>query len=542
MPPTRDRRFVHTVLVFVALLAVAIFVRAWKLDAIPNPCADEGNWTWIPRDALLGRPATLPPDARFVPMTFARMIQFSFAHFGVSFASARAVLAFGTALGMLVTFAGLSRMGLRAGACVVAAVVAVHPWAVWWSRTVSVPYAFAMGCATGGPALFLAALRAKSRRERVALAILAGQVLFVGMHFSPLAVVPIAACGLFILIEPAHRPLLRVPELYVSFALGSLHAISIVRGALSVASRGSTRPDSQFDHFATRLYTYWRTIFGGLAGEATVRHFVGQNLPLAIELAIVAVAFVGITIAITRTLTRRGAGLSPRNELQRFAAIYFLVALVVTPLILAPARPWQLRAIDSERYLFALLAPAALLLGALAESPRRVVRIAVIATCVYFTVPTSRIAYGLAAGGGPDRGIYVLDGGGAYRGWRTPRELVAVPWLIQREVEALMHGQRATIFVADYAFHPIHFVNAETNYPTVDVTKFEPAHRPGERTFFVIWDEALFAPGYRPTRDITWNRALRARMNSGFDAVRMVRRFVQPNGSPLFEVWTGIAR
>src|SRR5438067_1858463 len=102
MSEPRERRASHGM--FAALVAIAIAVRAWKLDALPNPCADEGNWTWIPRNALLGRPAGLPPDAQFVPMTFARMIEWSFAHFGVSFASARGVLVAGTVAGMLLTY------------------------------------------------------------------------------------------------------------------------------------------------------------------------------------------------------------------------------------------------------------------------------------------------------------------------------------------------------------------------------------------------------------------------------------------------------
>jgi hypothetical protein len=113
---------------------------------------------------------------------------------------------------------------------------------------------------------------------------------------------------------------------------------------------------------------------------------------------------------------------------------------------------------------------------------------------------------------------------------------------VQHEVDAVMHGQPATILVTDYAFHPLHFVNAETAYPTVDVTKFPPQSRPGERFFFVLWDDALFAPGYEPQRDVRWNRELRARMNRDYGEVRLVRRFVQPNGSPLFEVWTGTER
>jgi hypothetical protein len=41
---------------------------------------------------------------------------------------------------------------------------------------------------------------------------------------------------------------------------------------------------------------------------------------------------------------------------------------------------------------------------------------------------------------------------------------------------------------------------------------------------------------------VRWNRELRERMNRDYSEVRRVRRFVQPNGLPLFEVWTGVER
>jgi len=539
-------------LTFIGLLAAALLFRAPYLDAIPNPCADEGNWTWIPYDILLGRPTTLPPDARFVPMTFATMIRWSFAHFGPTFAAARGVLVAGIVVGMTLAYAALRALGATRGALVVAGVMAVHPWAVWWSRTVSVPYALAFACGVVGPIAFLLAWAQRRLFAQVALLVLSAQVMFIGMHFSPLALLPVGACGVWLLAQRDGRRQLTRPWVWLAFALGSIHAVPIVRGIFEVAARGNTRPNYQFTHFAMRLNVYFRTVFGGLGGEATVRHFTGTEYPLVVEwlVAIACLSVLGLAIARARVASRETAVPNPAATpdvtrdvsatLYRFGLLYALVALIGAPVLLAPARPWNLPAIDAERYLFAVLAPFAIVLAGLAEDRARRVRWLAIAFVAYTIIPTVRIAHGLFAGGAADRGIYTLRGGGAYRGWRAPREHTAVAWLIRHEVLSHARGQAATILVADYAFHPIHFVNALSGVPTTDVTKFPAPRRPGGHFYFVLWSEGLFAPEFHPTREAEANRALRRRMHQDFEHVQLLRRFAQPNGWPLFEIWTGV--
>jgi hypothetical protein len=523
-----------------ALLALALGLRAWALDALPNPSGDEGNWTWIAFDLWKGRPAQLPPDARFVSMAFARMIAGAYALAGPSFAAARAVLVVGVLAGTVACYAACAAMGLRRAGLVVAAVMAVHPWSVLWSRTATVPYALALATGVAGPLVLLAALRARPGWRRDAALFGAAQLLFAGLHFTPLAAIPLVAAGLWVLARARYRAVLERPATWVALGVGALHALPVVQGALAVAERGATRPSRHLNFLAERLLTYGWTVAGGLGGEATVRHFVARAFPRAGEIAVMGavVALVGAAA----WQSGKSATEPAARELRAFALAYLALALVGMPLLLAPARPWNLPAVDAERYVFAVLAPFALVLGALAEKGTRAWAAALGFAGYLLVSPTARVAYGLLAGGGMDHGYYLLRGGGGFRGWKSAQERVALPWLIQREVDRVARRQPATILVADYAFHTLHFANAETPYPTVDVAKFPVPSRPGTRFFFVLWSEGIFAPGFDPAQVVDWNARLRARMLAEFREVRRLRAFVQPGGAPLCEVWTGVQR
>ncbi len=476
----------------------------------------------------------LPPDARFVTLAFARLIALSFRLLGPTFTAARAVLVAGVLAGIAVAWAATTRMGLRRAGIAIAAVLAVHPWAVLWSRTVTVPYALALAVGVAGPLTLLAALRARSTPGLV----LAAQVLAVGVHFSPLALLPMTAAVLWV-ARPSVFRTVRPASLALAAGLGALHLVPVAIGAAGVARRGTTRPSYYFNHLGERVHTYLRTVLGGLGGEATVRHFTGEVLALPLELLVMA----GVVAVLVAAWPRRDDPVgAPRSELARFAALHLAVAFVGLPLVLAPARPWNLPAIDAERYLFAVLAPATLCVGALAERARG--RWMVFATVLYLALgPTRRIATGLLLGGAPDRGFYLLEGGGGYRGWKVPRERLAAPVIIRGEVARVARGGPATIVVGDYAFHPLHFANADGGYPTVDATKFPLTVRPGGLYVFVVYSPGLFAPGFRPVDWVRWNQSIIDRMRSvDFMDQRRLRRVVQANGAPFFELWAATAR
>ena len=174
------RRLARTHALVVAALAVALALRLPGIDSTPNPSGDEGNWTWIAWDLHAGRPAALPPDARFVPMTFARLIAAAYGVFGASFASARAVLVVGLSLGLVASWALARRLDAPRAAAAVALTLALHPWSVAWSRTVTVPYALSLALAVAGPLAWMDALRTRSPWRML----LAAQLLGAGLHLS----------------------------------------------------------------------------------------------------------------------------------------------------------------------------------------------------------------------------------------------------------------------------------------------------------------------------------------------------------------------
>ena len=522
----------RTYALVVAALALALALRLPGIGSTPTPSGDEGNWTWIAWDLHMGRPAALPPDARFVPLTFARLIAAAYAVLGASFASARAVLVVGLSLGVVAAWALARRLDAPRAAAVVALTLAVHPWSVAWSRTVTVPYALSLALAVAGPLAWMDALRTRGPWRML----LAAQLLGAGLHFSPLAALPAAACALYSFGPERPR------GWSLAAALSALAHLAPVVVAAAGAARGNPgRPRHLFTELPRRLYVFARTVLGSLDGEATLRHFTGTQLPLAPELLLA-----GATAALlVAALAPPASAPRPSRALARMARYQLAAALVGLPLLLAPARPWNLPGVDAERYGFIVVAPFALALGALAERATAARHLAAAALVVAALVPTARGVWFFARGGSTDRGSYTLAGGGGYRGWKVAREREALPVLIRREVDRARAGRPATIVVADYAFHPLHFVNAGGGSPTVDITKFPLPERPGELHVFVRWSEGLLAPGFTPRDPVDGNERLVALLRSpDFAGARRLRVFVQPDGSALCELWaaTRVAR
>ncbi|MBI5515124.1 MAG: glycosyltransferase family 39 protein [Deltaproteobacteria bacterium] len=511
-----------------ALLGLALGLRLPLLGAVPNPTGDEGNWAWYAHSILRGRPVTLPPDARFVSLAFARLLTLAYRLLGVSYGSARLVPVVAVLLAMVFAWRSLRRAGHPDAALAVAALVAVHPWSVLWSRTVTVPYALAFGLALAGP---LAVYALVTRRERPWGLVPALQLCALGLHFTPLAALPALATGLWVLASSERRRAVAHPALAVGLLLALAHPLWLARGALGAAQAFSRPPlGAYFTLLPARLEVFARALLGGLGGEATVRHFTGEVLPWPAECALLA----AVALALA-------AALRVGTLLARFAALQLAVATVGLPLLLAPARTWNLPGVDAERYVFAVLAPAVLLLGALAERPRGRSLVALVALVA--SVQTARVALGLLGGCGPDRGAFTLAGGGGYRGWKVPRERRAVAALVREEALRQARGEPVTVLVADHAFHPLHMLNADGGPPTVDVAKFPLPRAPGRLHLFVLWSPGVFAPGYLPAEDLAHQRSLEALLHGPrFTQPRAVRALTQADGAPLVTLWTARAR
>src|SRR5687767_11359137 len=120
-------------LVFAAVLLLGLALRLPGLGWFPSPAGDEGNWAAYGLEISRGRPAQLAPDAAFVSLLYAHLIAASIRVFGVTFVATRIVGVLGIAVAMVASYMVLTSLGARRAGLAVAAVLAVHPWAVMYS-------------------------------------------------------------------------------------------------------------------------------------------------------------------------------------------------------------------------------------------------------------------------------------------------------------------------------------------------------------------------------------------------------------------------
>lgn len=137
-----------------AVTAVALALRVHRLASVPNAAHDEGNWLLAAWERAHGHPVPLPPDARFVTDLFAWMMALAMRLFGDSIASARERPGRGQPRRHRRRRpARPRRIAGALPALVLAALLAVHPWAVLWSRNVVTPYALSLSLAALAPLL-----------------------------------------------------------------------------------------------------------------------------------------------------------------------------------------------------------------------------------------------------------------------------------------------------------------------------------------------------------------------------------------------------
>ncbi len=503
-------------IVTAAVLALAAALRIPWLGAVPTPSGDEGNWALLALRLSQGARAGLPADAAFVTSAFARMIALAFTLLGPSFASARAVPVAAT---LAAVAAAVRLCERRREGVTVALVLALHPWSVLWSRTVSVPYALSLSLAVVGPLAWLDALRARSPWR----VFVASQLLGAAMHFSPLALVPMGACALWAWRE-------RMPARLAPAALsGAAHFAPVISGVLLALRTGRQGSPIAHEPLVDRLASMTAMLLGDIAGTSTAAHFAGCAPWATHTGALVALAVAASAFAHAR-----------RDALSRFAALHLALACAGVPLLLVPARAWSMPVIDADRYGFALVAPVALAAGAMVSSRARLVALAYVA---WLACVTAGVAHHFARGGGGDLGLFAARGGGRYRGWQAPRERRPLPDMIRDAALAEARGEPLVIAYGDYAFHAVRFSLAVRGNDAGLTHSFQRVAAPrGRRVLFVVWSDAAFAPGFEPASVPEANRALRERIKSGYDGLRRVRAFAMPDGTPLCELWSARAR
>lgn len=508
---------------FLLVLLLALTLRIPGLGWLPSPAGDEGNWALFGLSISRGEPAQLAPEAAFVSMLFAHLMALSISLLDATFVATRMVNVVGLTVGIALAYAGLVYLGsLRAGLAV-ALLLAVHPWAVMYSRTASVPYALALAAMTAGPVWFAVGVL---RRNGVIAG--AGFVLTsLAIHFSPLAAVAIVACAAF-LLAPAHRPLLGSKAIWAAGLVAAAHGLPVVLGALEVAQAAPDLP--LLDDFWPHLKGYVHMMGTALMGEATVRHFTNEAIrpgPAAF-LLIPLVGFAGYGLRCARG-----------GMLGGFATVYFVAGLLVTPLILAPGREWYLPANHMDRYLFALLPGFALLTAEIAARSGWLPRLVVALVMAWPIVCTGRIGYGLLSGG-VDHGEGIFDGGGGYRGWLVSDTDKATLVQVRETVLAEGGPGYGVLVYADRTFIPLQFVMDGTGIPVYDV-RLAPLPQTRDGVYFVVlWPDNVMSVNNPPTahpKYVAANQNLRDRMNASFGRVRLVRMLRGRDGSPLLEIW-----
>jgi hypothetical protein len=510
-------------LMFSAVLLLALLLRLPALGWLPSPAGDEGNWARYGLAISRGEPAELDPEAAFVSMLFAHLIAASIDLLGATFVATRIVNVVGLAAGMSLSYAGLAFLGSRRAGLAVALLLAVHPWAVMYTRTASVPYGLALAAMTAGPVWFAAGVL----KKRPVIAGAGLVITSLAIHFSPLAAVAVVACGL-LLLAPAHRWMWRRWATWAAAGIAAAHGLPVVLSALKVARAAPDLP--LLEHFWPHLGRYVHMMGTALMGEATVRHFTNEALPAGpatlLLLPLIGLAAYGLRCA------RHGV-------LGGFAIGYFVTGLLVTPLILAPGREWYLPANHMDRYLFAVLPGFAMLAAEIAARAGRTPKVALALLMIWPVVCTGRIGYGLLHGG-VDHGEGIVDGGGGYRGWLVSDSPRATLVQVRETVLAEGGPGQGAILYADRTFIPLGFVMDGTGIPVYDVRRTTlPPTRDGVY-FILLWPDRVLSVDDPPTANpkyVAANRNLRERMNSAFGRVRLVRLLHGRDQSPLLEIW-----
>jgi hypothetical protein len=498
----------HSTARVLAVLCVGTLLRLPWLGAWPSPAGDEANWALLGLQLHQGIDAGLPSDAAFVTTAFGWLIAGAFKVFGPSWKAARLVPVVGLLVGAGAAARYCNRLGEPRAGGFIALALMLHPWAVLWSRTVSVPYALSLALSVVGPLAFLDAQRTRDPWQML----LAAQLLGFGFHFSPLAAIPLGACVLhsFGTERPRGRTL-------AAASTALVHILPVACGSLMAMQRGSSL-GAPGEPLPVRLLATIRMMLAQIAGTSTAAHAVGLSPSVMVVGAAGACAFLARVVG------------QAEHPLTRFARIHFVVALVGLPTLLWPGRAWHMPTIDADRYGFVLVAPLGIALGGLASERSKHARNIAAATLVGLSLLTLTTLAG-ARGTEGDRGLFTARGGGGYRGWQVPREGIALVDLLCDTVIADAHGAPAVLTYDDYAFHAVRFSLAARAIHTLQHAFGRDDLPPGVRVYRALWAPEAFAPGYEPIEIPRRNEQRRR------EAGVLLRRFVTPHGRPLCELW-----
>lgn len=517
-PPRRSIQFLWLI------LATATALRTLGLSYLPAPNGDEGNWALYALEASQGHVITLLPEHRGSSPAFAYLLGASMRLFGRSFWSMRVVGALGTPLGCWAVWALLQRAGAPRASVTVAALLAIHPWSVLWSRTAAVPYGLALVGMTVGAAAFWVGLVRRSHWH-VALAVV---VFACSAHASPLVALAVPACIIYACL-PQNRWLWRAP---VCWGAGLCGLVIIAPLPFWMAQTPVDAPIDLVDGLAARTFSAVHMMVTGLLGESTVRHFTSHALSVGASGLMGGTCIVAAVAISVSSRVRGGHGLAS------FALVLLATSAVLLPLALGSARLWYMPTIDAERYVFAILPGFLLALGDLAEAQdSRAANLALVTVSLVLVTATTRSLWPLAYGHGVDSGSRVLEGGGCYRGFLTTQERLAPATI----VAAVARQARArTVLYDGYPFQTLPFAlrsGKARSYPFADTELWRT--RVG-RFLIVLWAPSVKSAAALPSATMLYRKRLARLKRRDFRGLRLERAVRQPDGAALIEIWSAL--
>lgn len=525
------------------LLALGAALRLPLNDALPSPAGDETNWLTLADAAARGEVPKLSADAAFVPPTFAHLLGLGVRLLGPTFAATRTALALAFLAGVGVVYVLARQAGFRRGAVLLVALLTLHPWPVAWTRVAAVPYALGLVVALAGPLAWLAALQIERPWRRAVALVAAGQLLVLGLHFSPLGSLPLVACALWLLL-PEYRRHLASPGPWLALMGVLAHAWPLLVGAVEVAQATTgTAAEAPAQDVASRAAHYLAVAADGLTGLGTLRHFaLGPCAwPVDPTWTLRTVWLAALVWAATR---------GQHRPVPWQFVVGLVVAVIGLPLLLLPTRTWWLPTIDAERYLFVVLAPAWLLVARLAEAPGRQswTAAALIGVAV---LPTAAGARAALSSAGPDCGLQVADAGGGWRGFRSVRglegEIQAQSEAVWRAAALVSEGTAYTLVAHDQ------FGQQTLGWPPARAR--DDRHRlvwaangkwpnlpAGRQVIVPLYAPSVFAPSFLPLEIVLAASQLRSSVQERLREPRRALVLTDPGGAPLWEIWTGRVR
>ena len=497
------------------LVVVSGLSRLLFLAVLPGPGGDEGAWAAYAFDIARGIGHQPIPGSEYATRLYPSLLAGVVELFGESFEAVRLLGALAGICSVVLVYR-LARRALPVGPSLVAGLVmALHPIAMMWSRTASVPYS--LQTLTGLVAVRLLVCSDTEDRWHHALGVL---VLAGGLHFGPYQSVAAVSIGLVLLRTGEWRRLIR-PQAIAAIVMGL--AIVLPVAIYDLNGRGLSSGSSPA--LLEGLAPYLRHQLYGLGGGLTVAHFFPIQVPdwFTVGRVVGGVVLLGVVMGINRSWKA--------GEVLRYSATYLGAFWVMAPLLLAyRGADWTFSQIHRDRYLLAIIPYVALSIGALARTARWGRWLATAATMWFGALTLGVLLVGNLMNGGPEH-VGPISVASGPRVWRV----VEGDRGLNEQVASMVKGEATDgrvdqLVVSDHAFY--HSQRALLGGAGVTVTQDPTLSRGGRGVCYLYYLPSIFTTESRSSSAAQASLTLAAQSDS--DVPLLVIR--DRAGSPIAEL------